>query len=266
MKLLTLNTHSIVEEDYENKLKIFTEAVSELQPDIIAMQEVNQTINQNEVIDDRLFVPCQSTVPLKADNHAYVTAKVLSELGLNYYYTWAGIKRGYNKYDEGLAVMSLKPIKNIKVINLSDCNSYLDWKTRKALVLESSGVVICNTHMGWWEDKREPFINQWKRLNKSLSKYNKVYLMGDFNSPQDQRDAGYDKVLSDGWHDTYTYALFKDDGYTVTKKIDGWKNHEKKRIDYIFTNFEPSVKSSYVVFNGKNKEMVSDHSGIILTL
>ena len=44
MKLLTLNTHSLVEKYYYEKLQTFVQAVSEEQPDIIALQAVNQTI------------------------------------------------------------------------------------------------------------------------------------------------------------------------------------------------------------------------------
>ena len=48
IKLLTLNTHSLIENNYKTKLKIFTDAILQEKPDIIALQEVNQTIkNQN---------------------------------------------------------------------------------------------------------------------------------------------------------------------------------------------------------------------------
>ena len=43
MKLMTINTHSILEENYIGKMESFVKAVAQLQPDIIAMQEVNQT-------------------------------------------------------------------------------------------------------------------------------------------------------------------------------------------------------------------------------
>ena len=43
MKLMTLNTHSLEEENYEAKLHAFAEGVCRAEPDIIALQEVNQT-------------------------------------------------------------------------------------------------------------------------------------------------------------------------------------------------------------------------------
>ena len=44
MKILTLNTHSLVEENYRVKTEIFIDTVLRERPDVIALQEVNQTI------------------------------------------------------------------------------------------------------------------------------------------------------------------------------------------------------------------------------
>ena len=43
MKLLTLNTHSLIEPDYEAKRKIFVDFIAREQPEVFALQEVNQT-------------------------------------------------------------------------------------------------------------------------------------------------------------------------------------------------------------------------------
>ena len=44
MKLLTINTHSHIEKDYDRKCDIFVDAVLRHRPDVIAMQEINQSI------------------------------------------------------------------------------------------------------------------------------------------------------------------------------------------------------------------------------
>ena len=54
MKLITLNTHSLVEPDYENKLKLFAEAVLRERPDVVALQEVNQSMGEPAVEQERL--------------------------------------------------------------------------------------------------------------------------------------------------------------------------------------------------------------------
>ena len=45
MKLLTLNTHSLIEPDYEAKREIFVNVIANEQPDVFALQEVNQTVS-----------------------------------------------------------------------------------------------------------------------------------------------------------------------------------------------------------------------------
>ena len=44
MKLLTLNTHSYMEVDFEEKLLQLIEMLVQTQPDLIAFQEVNQSL------------------------------------------------------------------------------------------------------------------------------------------------------------------------------------------------------------------------------
>ena len=43
MKLLTLNTHSLIEPDYEAKREIFVSFIAREQPEVFALQEVSQT-------------------------------------------------------------------------------------------------------------------------------------------------------------------------------------------------------------------------------
>ena len=81
-----------------------------------------------------------------------------------------------------------------------------------------------------------------------------------------EKNKGYDTIINNGWFDTYSLADYRDDGYTVTQKIDGWNDSENKRIDYIFTNRKIPVKSSEVIFNGENEKIISDHFGVIIEI
>ena len=109
MKLLTLNTHSLQEENYEQKLEWFIEGILQEKPDIIALQEVNQT-SDAAVAEDILWeglysIPAQ--VPLKQDNHAAQVVYRLRQAGVVGHWVWLPIKLGYGKYDEGVALLSL---------------------------------------------------------------------------------------------------------------------------------------------------------------
>ena len=51
MKLMTLNTHSLVESSYEEKKEKFIETLIVEQPDVVALQEVNQTASAGIIPD-----------------------------------------------------------------------------------------------------------------------------------------------------------------------------------------------------------------------
>lgn len=272
MKILTLNTHSLVEDNYSQKLLYFVNAVAEEQPEIIALQEVNQTSSEAAVTGKiNGYVPC-GDLTVRGDNHVYNAAKRLEALGVQYYWTWLPMKRGYDKYDEGIAVMSRSPIIETQTVLVSGVDDYTDWKTRKLLGIRTEAVPdewFFSVHYGWWNDPDEPFQSQWKRTVKHMERYETVWLMGDFNSPAEVRREGYDLANSSRFYDSYELAKKKDSGVTVGKIIDGWRdkiseNADGMRIDHIRCSKRVTVTSSEVLFNGINYPVVSDHYGIMI--
>jgi len=332
MKLLTLNTHSHIEPNYKKKMDIFVQAVLEKQPDIIALQEVNQTrdaavvsgalyekevpenvvshiFEKNSVVSAEKaerYIPCGDAIVLREDNYVYCAAQMLAGFGCPYFYTWLPIKCGYDIYDEGIALMSRKRILFTKTFTISNSTDYNNWKTRKILGISVEGVngYFYSVHMGWWDDKEEPFALQWENLQKHITMCAKtqmqmktqtkekiemqaqtemaiytendvkekspIWLMGDFNSPDNIKGESYDLILKSGWTDTYMVAKEKDAGITVCGDIDGWHGRENAmpdmRMDFIFNNNGQKVKKSEVMFNGKNYAQVSDHNGILVTI
>ena len=304
MKLITLNTHSLVEPDYENKLKLFAEAVLRERPDVVALQEVNQSMGEPAVEQERLgalgFVECRergteskveagargAVIPVRADNHAYRLAGLLAEGGAPYFWTWVPAKIGYGRYDEGTALFSRHPVAQTGWIYLTGSRDYKNWKTRKALemILDFHGkrCRFFSLHMGGWKDGDEPFAGQWERLSGYLKNASGdlCFLMGDFNSPAGMQGEGWQLVSGSGWLDTYGLAAAKDNGVTVGGVIDGWRDtpqnadgpapgtegaHENgMRIDYIWVNREIPVLRSQVICNGINGPVVSDHYGVMI--
>ena len=279
MRLLTINTHSIVEENYQQKTRIFLDKIAELRPDIIAMQEVNQNSAAGEAGAALQLGRCVNNKEprrLKADNHAAVVSAGLRQKGLEYSWTWLPIKLGYNIYDEGAAVFCRKPIAETDVILLTSEGDYNNWRTRYALGIRPAGSPdwFYAVHMGWWQDEKEPFGEQWLRLQqgiKAKAAEGRVFLMGDFNSPAQVRHEGYDLIKESGWQDTYLLAEAKDNGNTVRGVIDGWRDKltneemlQGMRIDHIWCNEEIAVKNSRTCFDGENEPVVSDHFGLII--
>lgn len=278
MKILTLNTHSLLEKDYEQKLEWFVEGILREKPDIVAMQEVNQSFNAELMETDQLEgqYPVPGCMPIRADNHAAQVARRLRQLGLNCYWAWIPVKLGYGRYDEGVAVLSLgRPIRSVDAFPISRINDYRNWRTRAVLGIRVEGLEdwFYSVHMGWWDDELERFLDQWKRLNccvMSKRMCGTVWLLGDFNVPDSITGQGYDQVASSGWFDTFKIARSRDSGITVSGTIDGWREkpadqkEKGMRLDYIWCSRKKEILSSRVVFNGEREPVVSDHFGVLI--
>ena len=280
MKILTLNTHSLQEENYWLKLACFLDIIVRERPDIVALQEVNQTISAPLIDPVRLnnMVPVPGNeIPVRWDNHAAEVAYRLGRAGVPCSWTWLPIKVGYGKYDEGVALLSLSgKITQVDSFRISRSDNYHNWKTRKVLGVRIEGREdwFYTAHMGWWGDEDEPFLMQWGRLDTRLAEKKElapVWLLGDFNSPAEVRNEGYDCIRKFGWQDTYLLADKKDSGITVEGVIDGWRDKldpsakaNGMRIDHIWCSQTVPIRRSHVKFNGKNGPQVSDHFGVLV--
>lgn len=257
MKLLTLNTHSLIEKNPSLKAKILAETILKEKIDVAAFQEVNQSISAEGII-------CSDIEgDIKKDNYL---SEVMKNLGEKHGYKgiWLPIKNGYGKFDEGIAILTRFEILRVEEFYVSKIIDPANWKTRRILGIETPAGWFFSVHMGFWKDE-DSFKNQWKRLCDNLPCNNKIWLMGDFNSPSHVKNEGYDLILKSSWYDSYNLAKEKDSGATAKSNIDGWKNgDDEMRIDYIFSNFKADVKSSFVVFNGVREEKISDHNGVII--
>ena len=153
MKLLTLNTHSLIIPEHEAKREIFVNFIAKEQPEVFALQEVNQTAAAPLLAEAPAgYYPCPgNTVLLKADNHAAAVAKMLEARGVHYYWSWLPAKVGYDIYDEGAAVFSRAPITDAENLLLSQINDYSNWKTRRTLGICAGDVWYYTVHLGWWK-------------------------------------------------------------------------------------------------------------------
>lgn len=272
MKILTLNTHAWAEENQLNKISQLADFINTHQFDVISMQEVNQSMQEAALSEEELkmYYVTESDAVIKKDNYAYVLLQQLTE---QYYWTWIPAHVGFQKYDEGLAILSRTPIKQAFGEYVSYMRDYNNYRTRKIVgiqtVVQGEATWFVNGHYNWWDDAQEPFKGQWELTESKLAPYmdQPLYIMGDFNNVAEVRDEGYDYMMSKGWNDLYTTALQKDEGATVVKAIAGWADNKRDlRIDYIFSNRPIQAKSSTVVLNGKNGPVVSDHFGVAVEI
>lgn len=257
MKLLTLNCHSWQEENQLDKIKHLAETIQEKSYDVIALQEVSQSIAS----------PVASAY-LKEDNFALVLLEELQKLGAtDYKFFWDFAHIGYDIYEEGLAILTKHPIIKDESFFISKNEDTNYWKTRKivGVQIEYNGrpISFYSCHLGWWGDEEEPFQQQMDSLLQQTKQETLTFWMGDFNNNALLRGEGYNYMIKQGLYDTYHLAEEADNGVTVKGKIAGWdQNKQDLRIDLILTNQPVPVLSSHVLFNGINKSVISDHFGV----
>lgn len=257
MKLLTLNCHSWQEDNQLEKIKVLAEAIAAGGYDVIALQEVSQ----------RLDSPLVSGA-IREDNFALVLVEELRKLGVaDYSFTWDFAHIGYEVYEEGLAILTRHRIEEDYSFFVSRGQDQSYWKTRKIvgakIEIEGQLVSFYSCHLGWWQDEEEPFKNQADALLEQINRDGAYFLMGDFNNAVSVRGEGYDYLIDKGLHDTYELAADKDSGVTIAGSIAGWDdNKHDLRIDLILAGQQVNPKYSRVIFNGKNKPVVSDHFGV----
>lgn len=268
MKFLTLNTHSWMEQDPEDKLAILVETIAERDFDLICLQEVNQEMTSEVVDTDDYYHAVPSAEPIHRDHYVRLLVEKLAERGLRYHWTWAYNHIGYDRYHEGVAILSKTPIQASEVL-VSDVDDATDYHTRRVALAETTvegkDIALASVHLSWWD---KGFQGEWAKFEARLKEFGKPLLLaGDFNNPAGQE--GYQTILSSelNLQDSFEVAAQVSGSYTVGPGIDGWKgNEEPLRIDYVFTTKDWTVERLEVIFDGTNKPLVSDHYGLAADL
>lgn len=274
MKVLTLNVHGWLEEDSYQKIKDLAAVIAEKDYEVVALQEVNQLMENKEVFHP-YFIQSRNeinTIPLKEENYAGVLIQELEALGKKYYWSWSANHIGYDRYDEGLSILS-KTKQDAETITVSETSDYDTIATRNVLKatvqIDGEEWTILNGHFSWWKDADNNLIfkNEWNKMQQYLEGIHKerVIFMGDFNNEADVSNQGYDYLLEETPYlkDAYTIAAKKTGHATMSAGIDGWEDATSgKRIDLIFVSEDVEVEESHVIFDGKNEPIISDHFGV----
>lgn len=273
MRILTLNCHSLLEYEVNEQIQELVDFVVRESVTIIALQEASQSmkspiLSQTELLGSGFVPPSESDVPVKVDNFAYLLVRALRRVKLNFAWSWTASHVGYDKLDEGIALLSLKPLQAVHapvIVAKPEFVSYQDYRRRKLLLAKVAGsgnLTIATGHFDGWQ--AEIFEAEWQQALSHFDLKEPVYLMGDLNVDAEQNDCSYQKICQ-SFQDTYELAAAKGDGLTVRGAIDGWEDSQVgKRIDYILTTASNEVLSSRVCFDGQDSARISDHAGIIV--
>lgn len=273
MKLLTLNTHSWLEDQQEEKMHRIAKKIHDEGFDVIALQEVNQTVEAPIVpLPFNFCSGDDDNMVIKEDNFALALVTYLEQTYHDtYYWSWAYNHIGYDKYDEGVAILTKYRPETIKVYNISKADDPKDYHTRYALEMTTKELpyTFVSLHASWWRSPEGDitFPYEAKQLQKLADLHNHpVFLMGDFNNPSQKRQEGYDLMMKT-WYDTYELATQKIGKYTMGGAIAGWEGQDEQlRIDFIMINKKLAIQKAQVCFNGQDEPPVSDHFGYMIEL
>ncbi len=270
IKLFTLNAHSLCEDSPKDAIDTLTDLLISENPDVIVLEEANQIASSPPINppSNCLIADGAPDIPFKEGNFAL---SVFSRLD-KYHLVWLPVKLGYERLDEGLALITKeKPIAP-RGFYVSRSRDYKNWKTRMALCayLQKLNFAVAATHLGKYGDIDEPFDEQWKNLRNGTVGFDKLFLIGDFNSPSTTRGEGYDTIIGDGFTDLFSLSSHSFEIPSVAGNIDGWENGLEggRRIDFIFSRKTPSASKVVYrsVLDGVRGKRVSDHFGIIVEL
>ncbi len=274
MKLLTLNTHSWLEVHQIPKIFELAQFIVREQVDVVALQEVNQFV-ESTVVDTPLGFVGGADRSVRQDNYALLLNQFLEQLEYPYYWAWSVSHLGFDRYDEGVAILTRQPFKGCKLVDLSPAYTDQDVARRVAVAVqlgeEFGGAWVASTHMSWWKLGEVALFadefTQLERQMKQLADGAPVILAGDFNNAAQVQGEGYDLMIERGWIDTYRVAEQVTGEFTVHKSIHGWDNlTQALRIDLVLTDRPTRVRTHEVVFPDTDETAISDHSGLLLTL
>ena len=263
-KFLTLNTHSWMEEEQETKLNQLAERILQEKYDVICLQEVNQLMESEQVVQAPFYQAVEGAIAIHQDHFVLCLVEKLAKAGLDYHWSWAYNHIGFDRFHEGVAILSLKPLKPSELL-VSDANDPTDYHTRKVLLAETEVdgrlVTVASCHLSWWN---KGFQEEWAQIEEELLQCNMpLVLMGDFNNPVGYE--GYQYILKSplALQDSHAVAATVVGTATVEGDIAGWVgNKDALKIDYIFTSKDFNIEKSAVVFDGKATPVVSDHFGL----
>lgn len=262
-KILTLNLHCYQEDNQLEKFQTIARAIFEQDIDYVALQEVAQH-------KDAKIIKTKHGVPIKEGNAALLIVQELETLGVTFDFAWDWSHYGWQVWEEGVAILSKHPMKNVatKYVSKSEDSDY--WLSRKILRAELKAnhtfFTLTSVHLGFWADQEEPFENQFENLLRFINSEHPTLIAGDFNI--EAGTTGYEFLMRNSNFRDLDLECNPDGMFapTIGGVIDGWPHLDgnEKRIDYLFTNTSKfHCKKVNRIFTEDFYGEVSDHFGLM---
>jgi len=259
LKVLILNLHCYQEENQSEKFSLIAKAIDELNIDIACFQEVAEDWNNGQgdwrsnsvnIINERLNKP------------------------YHIHNNWSHL--GFDRYREGVAILSRYPLSEHDALYVSDSHDIYDINSRKVVTARVfvpfiGYIQVYSVHLSWLEGG---FSEQFQRLSawaehKQDDMIKASLLCGDFNIAAGS--TGYQQVVDLNVYEDQYLAVNKQGVFNQAFKVHDaqWQDllADDYRIDYIFMNKHSELKaiSASVIFTEQDYGRVSDHCGYLMT-
>ncbi len=259
LKVMILNLHCYQEEQQDSKFSLIARAIEEQEVDVVCFQEVAEYWNEGRgdwpsnsanIINQRLKTPFY----LYAD--------------------WAHL--GFEKYREGVAILSRFPLQQQASRYVSASEDAFDIHSRKVVMGQLDmpffgRLNLYSAHLSWWEDGFEQQFSTLHEWVESIGNSDQAssLLCGDFNVANGSQ--GYQLVVQQyGYRDQYLQA--NQQGLTEQEyRVDDahWSHLQADdyRIDFIFMQPHSRLKviAAQTLFTEQDYGRVSDHCGYVMT-
>lgn len=258
LKILILNLHCYQEENQDEKFTLIANVINELEIDIICFQEVAEywrdgegdwESNSAKLINDRL------------------------KKRFNLHTDWSHL--GFDKYKEGVAILSRYPLSDHQSKYVSDSHDIYSIHSRKVVMAKVhvpflGAINVFSAHLSWLEDGFEQQfnrLNEWAEVNQN-DEVKSSLLCGDFNITAGS--SGYELVVDSNLYDDQFLAANKRGVFDKIFRVNDahWQEllADDYRIDYIFMNkaSKLEVTSAEVIFTDQDYGRVSDHCGYLM--
>jgi maltose 6'-phosphate phosphatase len=259
LKVMILNLHCYQEDQQDHKFSQIAKAINEQDVDIVCFQEVAENWNDGHGDWD--------------SNSANIINQRL-ETPFHLFTDWSHL--GFDKYREGIAILSRYPLLKQEGGYVSDSHEAYSIHSRKVVMSQVRvpymGMInVFSAHLSWWEDG---FQQQFQRLcewakSKTGKQVKGTLLCGDFNIAACSE--GYNLVVNGHeYEDQYLAANHQGLFEKIFRVNDPhWSGYlaDDYRIDYIFMNRDSDlqVTSAKVLFTEHDYGRVSDHCGYLMT-
>lgn len=257
-KVLILNLHCYQEENQQAKLTTIARAIREQNIDVVCLQEVAEHWNNG------------------AGDWPSNTARIIHEqLPQPFYLCTDWSHRGFDRYREGVAILSRYPFLRTEARYVSTSRDAYDIHARKVLMgqINAPGIGVVNlfsTHLSWWSNGfRAQFdaLRAWAE-RRATRHVVATLLCGDFNAKAGSE--GYAHILtSSGFEDQFLKATDRGTFDTAFRRRQAqWQGalaHDG-RIDFILLKRGDKLRpiAAERLFTEESYGRVSDHEGFLV--